>query len=52
MMGTDISMALALASVTVGWSLIAFRVVRRFFSTLERFRMGQPLLDKRSDVFE
>ena len=52
MMGVDLPMAIALASVTVGWSLIAFRVVRRFLSTLERFRMGKPLLDKSADVFE
>jgi len=52
MMGINLPMALALASVTVGWSLIAFRVLMRFFATLKRFRMGQPLLDKRSEVFE
>ncbi len=52
MMGINLPMALALASVTVGWSLIAFRVIRRFFSTLGRFRKGKPLLDTRADVLE
>lgn len=52
MMGINLPMALALLSVTVGWSLIAFRIVQRFFSTLKRFRTGHLLLDKQAEVFE
>jgi C4-dicarboxylate transporter, DctQ subunit len=52
MMGAELPMALASASITVGWGLIVFRVVQRFFATLRRFRMGKPLLEKEAEVME
>ncbi len=45
MFGVDLPLALATSAVTVGWILIAIRVVQRFIVTLQRFRLGQPLIE-------
>ena len=45
MFGINLSLAFATSAVTVGWILIAIRVVQRFAITLKRFRMGQPLVE-------
>ena len=52
MLGVDVPMAFATVAVPIGWSLIAFRVVERFFETLRRFRMGQPLVEEMGTVTE
>lgn len=46
MFGVDLPLALATTGVTVGWVLIAIRVIQRFFDTLKRFRDGLPLVDE------
>lgn len=46
MFGADLPLALATSAITVGWILIAIRVVQRFFDTLQRFRTGQPLVEE------
>jgi TRAP-type C4-dicarboxylate transport system permease small subunit len=45
MFGVDLPLALATSAVTVGWVLIAIRVVQRFLDTLKRFRHGLPLVE-------
>lgn len=45
MFGIDLPLALATSAVTVGWILIAIRVVQRFIVTLQRFRLGQSLVE-------
>lgn len=46
MFGINLPLALATSAVTIGWILIAIRVVQRFIITLKRFRMGQPLVEE------
>ena len=44
MIGAHIPMALASLAVPAAWTLVAFRVVQRFFVTVRRFRSGESLI--------
>lgn len=52
MLGVELPMALASIAVPIGWALIAFRVIQRFWATLEQYKKGQPLVEAEMVVAE